>query len=56
MYPRRRIRVARNCGLLADEEQALEGVRVFWAGMHHRSSLAVCIETARNHHPLGFLF
>jgi hypothetical protein len=33
--------------LLADEEQALEGLRVFWAGVHHRSSLALCIETAK---------
>ena len=33
--------------LLADEEQVLPGIRVFWAGVHHRSSLAVCIDTAR---------
>jgi glyoxylase-like metal-dependent hydrolase (beta-lactamase superfamily II) len=33
--------------LLADEEQVLEGLRVFWAGVHHRSSLAICIETAK---------
>ena len=31
--------------LLADEEQIFEGLRVFWAGVHHRSSLAVCIDT-----------
>jgi glyoxylase-like metal-dependent hydrolase (beta-lactamase superfamily II) len=31
--------------LLADEDEILRGIRVFWAGVHHRSSLAVCIET-----------
>ena len=31
--------------LLADEEEVLSGLRVFWAGVHHRSSLAVCVET-----------
>ncbi len=31
--------------LLADEEEILPGIRVFWAGVHHRSSIAVCIET-----------
>jgi glyoxylase-like metal-dependent hydrolase (beta-lactamase superfamily II) len=31
--------------LLADEEEILPGLRVFWAGVHHRSSLAVCIDT-----------
>jgi glyoxylase-like metal-dependent hydrolase (beta-lactamase superfamily II) len=33
--------------LLADEEEVLDGLRVFWAGVHHRSSLAVRIETAK---------
>jgi glyoxylase-like metal-dependent hydrolase (beta-lactamase superfamily II) len=33
--------------LLADEEEICDGLRVFWAGVHHRSSLAVCIETAK---------
>lgn len=33
--------------LLADEEEVLPGLRVFWAGVHHRSSMAVCIETAQ---------
>lgn len=33
--------------LLQDEEEILPGIRVFWAGVHHRSSLAVCIETER---------
>lgn len=34
-----------NLRLLADEEELLPGLRVFWAGVHHRSSLAVCVET-----------
>lgn len=33
--------------LLAEEEEVLPGIRVFWAGVHHRSSMAVCIETAK---------
>lgn len=33
--------------LLADEEEILPGIRVFWAGVHHRSSLAICIETEK---------
>jgi glyoxylase-like metal-dependent hydrolase (beta-lactamase superfamily II) len=33
--------------LLADEEEILPGIRIFWAGVHHRSSIAVCIETER---------
>jgi glyoxylase-like metal-dependent hydrolase (beta-lactamase superfamily II) len=33
--------------LLADEEEVLPGIRVFWAGVHHRSSIAVCIETEK---------
>jgi glyoxylase-like metal-dependent hydrolase (beta-lactamase superfamily II) len=33
--------------LLADEEEILPGLRVFWAGVHHRSSMAVCVETER---------
>jgi len=31
--------------LLADEEELRPGIRVFWAGVHHRSSLAVAIDT-----------
>ena len=31
--------------LLTDEDEILPGIRVFWAGVHHRSSLAVCVET-----------
>lgn len=31
--------------LLADEEEILPGIRSFWAGVHHRSSIAVCVET-----------
>jgi glyoxylase-like metal-dependent hydrolase (beta-lactamase superfamily II) len=33
--------------LLADEETILPGLRTFWAGVHHRSSLAVCVDTDR---------
>jgi glyoxylase-like metal-dependent hydrolase (beta-lactamase superfamily II) len=33
--------------LVADEEEILPGIRVFWAGVHHRSSMAVCIQTER---------
>jgi hypothetical protein len=33
--------------LLADEEEIMPGLRVFWAGVHHRSSLAVAIDTDR---------
>jgi glyoxylase-like metal-dependent hydrolase (beta-lactamase superfamily II) len=33
--------------LLADEEEILPGIRVFWAGVHHRSSIAVAIETGK---------
>jgi glyoxylase-like metal-dependent hydrolase (beta-lactamase superfamily II) len=31
--------------LLADEEQLQPGIRVFWAGVHHRSSIAVAVDT-----------
>lgn len=33
--------------LLADEDEILPGIRTFWAGVHHRSSLAVCIDTEK---------
>jgi glyoxylase-like metal-dependent hydrolase (beta-lactamase superfamily II) len=33
--------------LLADEEEVLPGIRVFWAGVHHRSSMAVSVDTER---------
>ncbi|HEX4487912.1 MAG TPA: hypothetical protein VH088_16670 [Terriglobales bacterium] len=33
--------------LLQDEEEICPGIRVFWAGVHHRSSIAVCIDTER---------
>jgi glyoxylase-like metal-dependent hydrolase (beta-lactamase superfamily II) len=33
--------------LLADEDEILPGLKVFWAGVHHRSSVAICVETAR---------
>lgn len=33
--------------LLADEEELQAGIRVFWAGVHHRSSMAVAIDTEK---------
>src|SRR5882762_4033464 len=33
--------------LLADEAEILPGLRTFWAGVHHRSSLAVSIDTSK---------
>jgi glyoxylase-like metal-dependent hydrolase (beta-lactamase superfamily II) len=33
--------------LLADEEEVLPGLRVFWAGVHHRSSMAVAVDTGK---------
>jgi hypothetical protein len=33
--------------LLSDEEEIQPGLRVFWAGVHHRSSLAVAVDTAK---------
>jgi glyoxylase-like metal-dependent hydrolase (beta-lactamase superfamily II) len=33
--------------LVGDEEQVLPGIRVFWAGVHHRSSMAICIDTEK---------
>jgi hypothetical protein len=33
--------------LLQEEEEICPGIRVFWAGVHHRSSIAVCIDTDR---------
>lgn len=33
--------------LLAEEEEVLPGIRVFWAGVHHRSSMAVAIDTKK---------
>lgn len=33
--------------LLADEEEIYPGIRAFWAGVHHRSSMAVVIETEK---------
>lgn len=33
--------------LLADEEEVVPGVRAFWAGVHHRSSMAVVIDTQK---------
>jgi glyoxylase-like metal-dependent hydrolase (beta-lactamase superfamily II) len=31
--------------LLGDEEELQPGIRVFWAGVHHRSSIAVAVDT-----------
>jgi len=33
--------------LLADEDDVLPGITAFWAGVHHRSSMAICIDTAK---------
>jgi glyoxylase-like metal-dependent hydrolase (beta-lactamase superfamily II) len=33
--------------LLADEAEILPGIKAFWAGVHHRSSLCVCVDTAK---------
>jgi len=33
--------------LLEDEDTILPGIRTFFAGVHHRSSMAVAIETAK---------
>lgn len=33
--------------LLADEEEILPGIRIFWAGVHHRSSMAICVDTEK---------
>ncbi len=33
--------------LLADEQEVRPGIRVFWAGVHHRSSMAIVIETEK---------
>jgi glyoxylase-like metal-dependent hydrolase (beta-lactamase superfamily II) len=33
--------------LLQDEEEIRPGIHVFWAGVHHRSSMAIAVETER---------
>lgn len=33
--------------LVSEEEEILPGLRVFWAGVHHRSSMAVSIDTEK---------
>jgi glyoxylase-like metal-dependent hydrolase (beta-lactamase superfamily II) len=33
--------------LLEDEDEIIPGVRCFWTGVHHRSSMAYAIDTAR---------
>jgi glyoxylase-like metal-dependent hydrolase (beta-lactamase superfamily II) len=35
--------------LLEDEEEVLPGIRAFWTGVHHRSSMAYVIDTANGH-------
>ena len=33
--------------LLGDEEEIQPGIRVFWSGVHHRSSMAIAIDTSK---------
>jgi glyoxylase-like metal-dependent hydrolase (beta-lactamase superfamily II) len=33
--------------LLSDEEEILPGLHCFWTGVHHRSSMAYCMESAK---------
>lgn len=33
--------------LLRDEDEILPGLRAFWAGVHHRSSMAYCVDTPK---------
>jgi hypothetical protein len=33
--------------LLEDEDTIAPGIRVFWTGVHHRSTIAVCVETKK---------
>lgn len=33
--------------LLEDEDEVLPGITTFWAGVHHRSSIAVCVDTSK---------
>ncbi|MBM3957118.1 MAG: hypothetical protein FJ313_03610 [Gemmatimonadetes bacterium] len=33
--------------LLADEDRVAPGITTFWAGVHHRSSLAICVDTEK---------
>ncbi len=40
LWPQRRVR------LLKDEDEVVPGVRTWWAGTHHRSSLAIEVKTA----------
>jgi glyoxylase-like metal-dependent hydrolase (beta-lactamase superfamily II) len=40
-WPKRRVR------LLEDEDEVFPGIRTWWAGTHHRSSLAVEVDTPR---------
>jgi hypothetical protein len=33
--------------LLEDEDTIVPGIRTFWTGVHHRSSIAVCVDTSK---------
>jgi len=33
--------------LVDDEAEIFPGVRIFWSGVHHRASQAICVETAK---------
>jgi hypothetical protein len=33
--------------LLEDEDTVTPGIRTFWTGVHHKSSTAVCVDTAK---------
>ena len=41
------IKVPDKLHLVDDEEGILPGIKIFWAGVHHRSSQAISIQTAR---------
>jgi len=38
--------------LLEDEDEVLPGIRCFWAGVHHRSSMCYVVETEKGR--IGF--
>jgi glyoxylase-like metal-dependent hydrolase (beta-lactamase superfamily II) len=33
--------------LLEDDDAVAPGIRVFWTGVHHRSSMAICVESSK---------
>jgi hypothetical protein len=42
------VKVPERVLLLRDEEtEVVQGIRTFWTGVHHRSSMAVCIDTPK---------